>query len=60
MGCKQSEFIGLQIPRLLDQALERAVRNGTFKTKSELVRTSLREKLQSLGYLDHCEVHGDA
>lgn len=51
MGTKTSEFVGVSVPNALFKALEEAVKCGTFKTKSELVRTSLREKLEQMGYL---------
>lgn len=38
-------------PKVLDNALEEAVKKGTYRTKSDLVRDAVRRRLEELGFL---------
>ena len=37
-------------PKILDDALEAAVRTGTHSTKSDFIRDVVRRKLESIGF----------
>ena len=39
-------FLGVKIPKILDEAMEEYIRRDTHATKSEFVRNAIREKLQ--------------
>jgi metal-responsive CopG/Arc/MetJ family transcriptional regulator len=38
-------------PKALDVLLEQAVEKGTYRTKSDLIRDAVRDKLTELGFL---------
>jgi len=41
----------IEVPKVLDEALEKAVEVGTYgTTKSKLVRIAVQEKLASMGH----------
>lgn len=37
-------------PKTLDDLLEEAVKEGTYRTKSDLVRDAVRDKLEKMGF----------
>jgi len=39
----------IPVPKLLDDALEEAVRNQTYVSKSDFVRDAVRRRLEELG-----------
>jgi len=41
---------GVVVPKVLDDTLEKAVKAGTFKTKSDFIRDCVRRKLESMGF----------
>lgn len=40
----------IPVPRVLDDALEEAVRKDTHSTKSDFVRDAVRRRLEELGF----------
>ena len=40
----------IPVPRVLDDALEEAVRNDTHSTKSDFVRDAVRRRLEEMGF----------
>lgn len=46
---KELVFWNVQVTKSLDDAVEDAVKKGSFVTKSDLIRVSVREKLEELG-----------
>ena len=40
----------IPVPRVLDEALEEAVRRDTHSTKSDFVRDAVRRKLEEMGF----------
>jgi len=47
---KDSTRWNIPVPRILDDAVERAVVLDTHSTKSDFVRDAVREKLKSMGF----------
>jgi hypothetical protein len=44
------EFWTTIVPSEMDRAIEEAVRQGLYRTKSELVRNAVRKELEILGF----------
>jgi Arc/MetJ-type ribon-helix-helix transcriptional regulator len=40
----------IPVPRVLDEALEEAVRRDTHSTKSDFVRDAVRRRLEEMGF----------
>jgi Arc/MetJ-type ribon-helix-helix transcriptional regulator len=40
----------IPVPRVLDEALEEAVKRDTHSTKSDFVRDAVRRRLEEMGY----------
>jgi metal-responsive CopG/Arc/MetJ family transcriptional regulator len=47
---KLTTFWCIISPKTLDDALEKAVQEGTYRTKSDLVRDAVRRRLEELGF----------
>jgi Arc/MetJ-type ribon-helix-helix transcriptional regulator len=48
---KEVVFWSLEIPKHLDELVEKAVEQGWYRTKAELVRTAVRRELERIGLL---------
>lgn len=47
---KRSTRWNIPVPKVLDEALEEAVRRDTHSTKSDFVRDAVRRRLEEMGF----------
>ena len=50
MDKKDKTAWNVPVPRVLDEALEEAVRRDTHSTKSDFIRDAVRRKLEEMGF----------
>jgi Arc/MetJ-type ribon-helix-helix transcriptional regulator len=51
MSKKEVVYWSLELPKQLDELVEKAVAQGWYRTKAEFVRTAIRKELERLGLL---------
>jgi Arc/MetJ-type ribon-helix-helix transcriptional regulator len=49
---KKLRFWNIPVPEMLDEAVEKAVRENAHVSKSDFVRDAVREKLRKMGLLE--------
>jgi Arc/MetJ-type ribon-helix-helix transcriptional regulator len=59
MAKKRFRFWNIPVPEMLDEAVEKAVRENAHVSKSDFVRDAVREKLRKMGLLEE-SVFGEA
>jgi len=51
MTSKKLKFWNIPVTEILDECLEKAVRENSYVSKSDFVRDAVREKLAEMGFL---------